>query len=114
MAKREVIESDLSGALGATTTTFGFQGEVWEIDLTESEQEELEAVLKKYQEKGRKSRGQNGRGRGRGQGPLTNSLEEREKIRAWAKSNGHEVADRGRIANEIIFAYRAAEAAGEV
>lgn len=36
------------------------------------------------------------------------SPEEMEKIRAWARENGHEVKDRGRIAKDILDAYEAA------
>ena len=36
------------------------------------------------------------------------SPEEMEKIRAWARENGHEVKDRGRIAKDVIEAYEAA------
>lgn len=37
------------------------------------------------------------------------SPEEMEKIRAWARDNGFEVKDRGRIAKEILDAYEAAK-----
>lgn len=37
------------------------------------------------------------------------SPEEMEKIRAWARENGHEVKDRGRIAKDILDAYEAAK-----
>lgn len=36
------------------------------------------------------------------------SPEEMEKIRTWARENGHEVKDRGRIAKDILDAYEAA------
>ena len=36
------------------------------------------------------------------------SPEEMEKIRTWARENGHEVKDRGRIAKDVIEAYEAA------
>lgn len=36
------------------------------------------------------------------------SPEEMEKIREWARANGHEVKDRGRIAKDILDAYEAA------
>lgn len=37
------------------------------------------------------------------------SPEEMEKIRAWARENGHEVKDRGRIAKDILDAYEASK-----
>lgn len=36
------------------------------------------------------------------------SLEERKRIREWARQNGHEVAERGIIAQHIVDAYEAA------
>lgn len=41
------------------------------------------------------------------------SPEELDAIRAWARENGHEVADRGRIAAAIITAYEAKDKAVE-
>ncbi|SFD74290.1 Lsr2 family DNA-binding protein [Streptomyces aidingensis] len=41
------------------------------------------------------------------------SREERDRIRAWARANGHRVADRGLIPAAVVQAYRAAHPGGE-
>lgn len=38
-------------------------------------------------------------------GAAKRSKEELDEIRAWAKQNGHKVADKGRIAQEVVDAY---------
>ncbi|MDW6058066.1 Lsr2 family protein [Streptomyces sp. FXJ1.4098] len=102
MAIRSIVESDLSGKPDAATVTFGL-GDTWyEVDLTAEEQKELEKTLKSYVKVGRKV------------GKTTpvkkpvvpeTTLEERDKIRKWAKEEGYEFADRGRIPKTIMKAY---------
>lgn len=108
MATRNIIESDLSGNADATTVTFGLKDTWYEIDLTEEEQKELEAALRTYIESGRRTLPkETARKR---QVPET-TPEEREQIRAWARKQGYELADRGRIPKHIRKAY--AEAHGQ-
>lgn len=101
MAIRQIIESDLSGAPRANTFRYVLGNKWYEIDITKDELEELEAVMKKYVEHSREI------------SPMArNSVpaatpEDRNKIRAWAKDNGFDIADRGRITNEVLKAYDA-------
>jgi hypothetical protein len=63
---------------------------------------------------GRKAGGRSGgRGRTRGQAPMTetptrSSRQETHAIREWARQNGHQLSDRGRIPKSVLVAYRAA------
>lgn len=101
MAKREVVESDISGQPDAATVMFGLEGDWFEIDLTEAEKKKLEQALKPYLTKGRKPTSQ---GEKKRVVPET-TAEEREQIRVWARSKGFETPPRGRVPKEIMAAY---------
>ncbi|MDO5635482.1 MAG: Lsr2 family protein [Micrococcus sp.] len=106
MAQRTRIEidfvSDLSGLdLGAEgqTVTFGFMGVQYEIDLSPSEAEEFHTVMDRYISNGRRVGGR------RTSGSASSRKEDLTKMREWARANGYQVADRGRISREIRDAY---------
>jgi hypothetical protein len=100
MVIREVIESDLSGKPDAATFTFGVGDQWYEVDLTPEEREKLEASLKEYMKVGRKT------SKAPGKKVVPNMTpEQREEIRKWAKENGYEVAEYGRIRKEVFKAY---------
>jgi hypothetical protein len=108
MAIREIIESDISGKAGAATATFGL-GDTWyEVDLTEDEQKQLEKALQPYLKAGRKATDK-APGKPNRFVPET-TAEERQKIREWAKKQDNlpEFHDRGKIPNNIYFAYQEA------
>ncbi|MFD9602015.1 Lsr2 family protein [Streptomyces sp. NPDC057908] len=101
MAIRSVVESDISGKPDAATVTFGL-GDTWyEIDLTAKEQKELEDALKSYLKVSRRAEKKPAKKR---VVPET-TAEEREKIREWAKKEGYEFAERGRIPKTVQKAY---------
>ncbi|MFC4048340.1 Lsr2 family protein [Actinomadura syzygii] len=106
MATRSIVESDLSGKGDAATITFGLGGTWYEIDLTPEEEEKLASTLKTYIEAGRKAAADNKPEKVR-QVPET-TVEERDEIRAWAKKEGIELAERGRIPKKVMAAYDAA------
>lgn len=93
-------------------TTFGLAGKNYEIDLAKENQDELHAALEKYIAAARPlrtgskpstpSQGRNGTRR---RTVLGHSPRE---IRDWARTNGHEVPDRGRIPKTVQTAFEAA------
>ncbi|NEA18981.1 histone-like nucleoid-structuring protein Lsr2 [Streptomyces halstedii] len=102
MAIRSIVESDLSGKPDAATATFGL-GDTWyEVDLTPEERKKLEEALEPYLKVGRKAR--QAAPTKKRVVPKT-TIEERDVIRAWAKKNGYELAERGRIPRKIMKAY---------
>jgi hypothetical protein len=101
MAIRSVVESDISGKPDAATVMFGLEGDWFEIDLTDEEKKKLEQALKPYLTKGRKPTNQ---GEKKRVVPET-TAEERDVIRAWAKSKGFAFAPRGRIPKDVMAAY---------
>lgn len=102
MAIRSIVESDLSGKPDAATATFGL-GDTWyEVDLTPEERKKLEEALKPYLKVGRKA------GKAapvKMQVVPETTAEERDKIREWAKKEGYEFAERGRIPKKVMKAY---------
>lgn len=103
-----LLVDDLDGGTADETVHFSLDGTDYEIDLSVANGDKLRAVLEPFAEKGRKApRG------GTKQGRPARSATNRERtaeIRAWAKQNGFQVNDRGRIPHEIIERYQAAEA----
>ncbi|GAA3138355.1 hypothetical protein GCM10010530_68190 [Kribbella aluminosa] len=99
MAKRSVVESDLSKRPNAATVTFAVGDEWYEIDLTAKERREFEADLKKYVQAGRRAEPKKQR-----QVPEM-TPEERETIRAWGRDNGFNAQGMGRISKELQAAY---------
>ncbi|HEY0637605.1 MAG TPA: Lsr2 family protein [Pseudonocardiaceae bacterium] len=113
MAQQVIVRmvDDLDGTSSDTVETveFGLDGRTYEIDLHEGNSSELRQLLSRYATKARRV---GGRAR-RGSAPASTSRggrsrAETEAIREWARANGHEVADRGRIPGRVIDAYSAA------
>ena len=102
MAKREVVDSDLSGKTDAATVTFGLDGTWYEIDLTDDEKKKLESALKSYLTAGRKAAPK--QPEKKRMVPET-TPQEREEIRAWGRKNGHETPEFGRIPKGLQAAY---------
>lgn len=102
--------SDLSGDIigegtGGGSVEFSINGAEYTIDLTAKEVDKLNKALETYVDSAtrhggrRKIKQSSGSGRGK---------EQLQAIRDWARKNGHEVSDRGRIAAEIQEAFDAA------
>jgi hypothetical protein len=101
-----VLEDDLDGGKADETVTFGLDGTTYEIDLSKKNAAKLRDALGSYVGAGRRVAGRRGGGRGRGRG---RSASDSADIRAWAKANGYEVSERGRISAEVREAYNSAK-----
>ncbi|GAA3710767.1 Lsr2 family protein [Zhihengliuella alba] len=101
---------DLDGSKADESVKFALDGVQYEIDLSETNANELRESLKRYVDAGTRVTG----GRGRSTGSSSSSRSggskgETAAIREWAKQNGYEVSARGRIQASVIEAYRAAQ-----
>lgn len=114
---REVrLIDDLDGSEANQTITFGLGGKWYEIDLNVEHAEGLRNSLAPFVEKARKSSTPGGSARTRSFGGFStprhrSTVEQRAKadndeIREWARGNGYSVADRGRIPETVLDAYR--------
>ncbi|MEU6709412.1 histone-like nucleoid-structuring protein Lsr2 [Streptomyces wuyuanensis] len=109
MAQKQVtiFIDDMTGeetAEGATHT-FVLNGVEYEIDLSPDSYDQMLEAFSPYLKAGRKvGRGKRGAKavRTRLDGPST------AEIREWAKTNGYEVNERGRVPSEVRAAYEAA------
>lgn len=109
MAKTTVvtITDDLDGSKAATTVQFGWKGNAYEIDLSRKNANALEKALAPYLDAARKARGSRTARRGRRAASPARS--DQSAVRAWAKENGYEVAERGRIPAAVVDAFVAAK-----
>ena len=94
---------------GTETITFGLDGSSYEIDVCEAHGRELRDAYAPFvgaaRRAGRGSGGGQRRGRGSRSGGGGNEV---AQIREWARSNGHQVSERGRISATVRAAYDAA------
>jgi hypothetical protein len=110
MAQKVVVEltDDLGGGRAAETVTFGLDGRVYDIDLSARNARALRKVFAPYVQSARRVRG--GRpGRGRARTATTRSTSSTREVREWARSQGIQVADRGRIPSDLAARFQAAQ-----
>ena len=114
MAQRTIVQliDDLDGSTSSdiSRVEFGLDGLTYEIDLNESNAAALRDKLTPFVEAARRIGGRAKSGTGRRAAGEGRSKEETKAIRDWAKANGHEVSDRGRIPGNVIEAFEAARA----
>jgi len=110
MAKQTVVTivDDLDGVTeGAETVTFALDGKNYEIDLSPANTEALVGALAPFIEKAR----QPGAVTQYKRGPVTVlPASDAGAVRAWAKAQGLEVPQRGRIPAALRDRYYAAKA----
>jgi len=100
-----VLVDDLDGSDATETITFGLDGTSYEIDLNDKNAAQLRDALSGYVGHARKLGAAPRRGRkaaASADGPSA------REIRDWARSNGYDVPDRGRVSAEVRSAYDAA------
>jgi hypothetical protein len=101
---------DIDGGAAEGTVRFALDGTEYEIDLNSKHSEELRSALGKYVSHARKIGGAARRagrvaGRaGRSAGSTLNTTE----IRSWARENGYDIKDRGRVPADLVAKYQAA------
>ena len=117
-----LLVDDIDGGTAEETVTFALDGVSYEIDLTAEHAAELRESFSRWVGHGRKVGSGSGSGSGRGSGrqnraaagggasrrSASSSSGDATAIREWARENGHEVSERGRISAEVRKAYDAA------
>jgi Lsr2 len=98
---------DLDGSEAEGTVRFGLDGTSYEIDLSAAHTEELRRALAPYTRAGRKVTGA-ARRTARGQGKAAANGYSTNEVRDWAKANGIEIKDRGRVPSDVVTKFRAA------
>jgi hypothetical protein len=102
-----LLVDDLDGGEADETVTFALDGKTYEIDLTAANADKLRGLLEPYVKSGRRTGGRASGGRAKTRA-AAGSSQETAQIRAWAKEQGLEVNDRGRVPAKIREAYEKA------
>lgn len=102
-----ILVDDIDESEAEETITFGLDGVTYEIDLNADHANELREALAPYVGHGRKVGGRRSAGR-RTPSAAAASGPSAGEIREWARENGWEVSDRGRVPAEVREAYTAA------
>jgi Lsr2 len=100
-----VVTDDLDGSAADSTVRFSYQGASFEIDLNKKNAGMFARAIEPYIEAGRKVR--TGPGRASRTAPGTSKPNPAE-VRAWARDQGVEVSDRGRVPAELVVRFQAA------
>ena len=125
MARRETVvfscdlhDGDMTEDV--ETVSFAVDGQAYEVDACEQHREELRDAFAPYVGAARKVGGSSGGAASGGRRAARGSSrpaaassggsdrEEVQRIREWARENGHKVSERGRLSSSVLEAYRAA------
>lgn len=99
-----ILVDDIDGSDATQTVTFGIDGSTYEIDLNDGNAEALRSALAGYVGHARKVTGGRRTATRRSAAGRTDT----KAVREWARANGHEVSERGRVPADIVAAYEAA------
>lgn len=95
-----ILVDDIDGSEAIETVSFALDGNSYEIDLSGDNAQKLRDSLALYISHGRRASSRARRTRATGPTP--------GEIRDWARSEGMDVSDRGRVSEEVRAAYAAA------
>lgn len=104
MAQRTQVlyVDDLDGSEAEGTIRFGYGGTDYEIDLNKEHADQLAEAIAPFIAAGRKVSSARRSGR-RSPG----SRQDTSDVRAWARSQGLKVSERGRIPSDVLARYEA-------
>ena len=103
------LVDDIDGSTDdVLTCAFGLGDSQFEIDLNAAHREELESALAKFVSAARQVRGDKPARPRRTAKSERTDREQTHAIRQWAKENGYEVSERGRISKTVVEAFEAA------
>ena len=110
MAQRiqTLLIDDLDGGEAADTVRFGLDGTEYEIDLSAAHSEELRQALGLYLAHARRT---GGTARIAARTRRGSAAVDTAKVREWAKGQGIEVKDRGRVPADVLERYKTATGA---
>lgn len=100
---------DIDGGAAEGTVRFALDGNDYEIDLSGKHSDELRSTLRRYVDHARKVGGTARRPVGRG-GRRPSAIDT-VAVRAWARDNGYDIKDRGRVPADIVAKYQASTGA---
>lgn len=102
-----ILVDDIDGSDASETVSFALDGASYEIDLNDQNAAALREAMGPYLGHARKVTG-GGPRRGRRAPSAPSTGPSAKEIRDWARANGWDVPDRGRVSAEVRDAYSAA------
>ena len=114
-----ILVDDVDGGEASETVSFALDGVSYEIDVSEKNAAELRDALAPWVGHARRVGGRSGGSGGSGGGRAKasgggggrsrgNSKFDLADVRSWARENGFQVSDRGRVSGEVLAAYEKA------
>ena len=103
-----VLVDDIDDSEASETVGFGLDGVDYEIDLSDEHAAELRDALSLYIGHARRVGGRRKGGRRGSAASASSDGTSAADIRAWARENGWEVPERGRVSAEVREAFAAA------
>jgi hypothetical protein len=102
-----VFIDDLDGSEAEGTVRFGLDGAEYEIDLNADHARALRDALSRYVQAARRAGGGARRPARSGRRARADGVDSTE-VREWAKAQGIDVKDRGRVPAELVVKFKAA------
>ena len=100
------LVDDIDGGTADETVPFSWNRTSYEIDLSRQNADALRTLLDPYIKAGRHTRSRTARhASGRSRATITSSKQRNQAIREWARAQGLQIAERGRIPIEIMLRY---------
>jgi hypothetical protein len=103
-----LLIDDLDGGQAEDTVRFGLDGAEYEIDLSAKHAEAMRKALEPYVSAARRAAGSAARRPGRNGRRAATAGPDSTAVREWAKAQGIEVKDRGRVPAELVVKFKAA------
>ena len=103
-----IFIDDIDGGEAAGTVRFSLDGVEYEIDLSSEHTDELHTALGKYIGHARKVGGASKRA---ARGRRAASSIDTTAVRTWAREQGYDIKDRGRVPADLVAKYQAATGA---
>jgi hypothetical protein len=101
------LVDDMDGTTAVETVSFSLDGVSYEIDLTAANAKKLRNDFASWVGHARRAGGRKSSRKAGAAGARRSDL---GAVRQWARKNGHQVSDRGRISAGILAAYDKAHA----
>ena len=98
---------DIDGGAAEGTVRFGLDGTDYEIDLSDEHNDELHKALERYITHGRKVGGA-ARRSARSGGRRGTSGIDTTAVRTWAREQGIDIKERGRVPADVVAKYQVA------
>jgi hypothetical protein len=102
------LVDDIDGGKADETITFGLDGAQYVIDLSDKNAKQFRENIAKYIDAARKEKSTRATGRGGRRVAATPAGPDTSDVRTWAKAQGYEVSERGRVSKDLIVKFQEA------